>query len=89
MVEHTGRTSTASGNPSTLARDIAVLDEQGYALQKLEQRYPEANFIKWFWVGLALLFFVLLYPGLSGFAVPAQWAAFLSKLPGGKLMYGA
>ena len=60
-----------------------------YALQKLEQRYPEANFIKWFWVGLALLFFVLLYPGLSGFAVPAQWAAFLSKLPGGKLMYGA
>ncbi|MDP3447859.1 MAG: glycosyltransferase family 39 protein [Eubacteriales bacterium] len=60
-----------------------------YALQKLEQRYSEAHFIKWFWVGFAVLFFVLLYPGISGFAVPAEWAAFLSKLPGGKLMYGA
>ncbi len=60
-----------------------------YALQKLEQRYPEAHFIKWFWVGFAVLFFVLLYPGISGLAVPADWAAFISKLPGGKLMYGA
>ena len=60
-----------------------------YALQKLEERYPEANFIKWVWVGFAVLFFVLLYPGLSGLAIPAQWGAFLSKLPGGKLMYGA
>jgi len=60
-----------------------------YVLQKLEQKYPEANFLKWFWVGLALLFFVLLYPGISGLAVPANWAAFISKLPGGKLMYGA
>lgn len=60
-----------------------------YALQKLEQRYPEAHFLKWFWVGFAVLFFVLLYPGISGLAVPADWAAFISKLPGGKLMYGA
>ncbi len=60
-----------------------------YALQKLEQRYPEAHFLKWFWVGFAVLFFALLYPGISGLAVPADWAAFLSKLPGGKLMYGA
>ena len=60
-----------------------------YALQKLEQRYPEAHFLKWFWVGFAVLFFALLYPGISGLAVPAEWAAFLSKLPGGKLMYGA
>ena len=60
-----------------------------YALQKLEQRYPEAHFLKWFWVGFAVLFFVLLYPGISGLAVPADWALFISKLPGGKLMYGA
>lgn len=60
-----------------------------YALQKLEQRYPEAHFIKWFWVGFAVLFFVLLYPGISGLAVPAEWATFISNLPGGKLMYGA
>ena len=60
-----------------------------YALQKLEQRYPEAHFIKWFWVGFAVLFFVLLYPGISGLAVPSGWASFISNLPGGKLMYGA
>ena len=60
-----------------------------YALQKLEQRYPEAHFLKWCWIGFAALFFVLMYPGISGLAVPAEWAAFLSKLPGGKLMYGA
>jgi Gpi18-like mannosyltransferase len=60
-----------------------------YALQKLEQRYPEAHFLKWFWVGFAVLFFALLYPGISGLAIPADWASFISKLPGGKLMYGA
>jgi dolichyl-phosphate-mannose--protein O-mannosyl transferase len=60
-----------------------------YALQKLEQKYRDANFIKWVWIGFALLFFILLYPGLSGLPVPAGWASFLSKLPGGKLMYGA
>jgi len=60
-----------------------------YALQKLEQRYPEAHFIKWFWVGFAVLFFALLYPGISGLAVSGEWASFISNLPGGKLMYGA
>ncbi|NLI55202.1 MAG: phospholipid carrier-dependent glycosyltransferase [Clostridiales bacterium] len=60
-----------------------------YALQKLEQKYRDANFIKWVWIGFALLFFILLYPGLSGLPVSAGWASFLSKLPGGKLMYGA
>ena len=60
-----------------------------YALQKLEQKYPEVWFVKWVWVGVAVLLFALLYPGISGLAVPAGWAEFLSKLPGGKLMYGA
>ncbi len=61
-----------------------------YLLQKLEQKYgKDAAFIKWVWVGFALLFFILLYPGLSGFAVSSDWAAFIAKLPGGKLMYGA
>ena len=60
-----------------------------YALQKLEQKYREAWIVKWFWVGLAILFFVLLYPGISGLPVSAGWASFISNLPGGKLMYGA
>ncbi|MEA4869610.1 MAG: glycosyltransferase family 39 protein [Christensenella sp.] len=60
-----------------------------YALQKLEQKYRDAWFVKWFWVGLAILFFVLLYPGISGLPVSSGWASFISNLPGGKLMYGA
>jgi len=61
-----------------------------YLLQKMEQKYGrDAAFVKWVWVGFALLFFILLYPGISGLAVPADWAAFIAKLPGGKLMYGA
>ena len=61
-----------------------------YLLWKLEQRFGrDAAFLKWVWVGFALLFFVLLYPGISGLAVPADWAAFIAKLPGGRLMYGA
>ena len=60
-----------------------------YALQKLEQKYADARILKWFWVGLAILFFVLLYPGISGLPVSSGWAAFISNLPGGKLMYGA
>jgi dolichyl-phosphate-mannose--protein O-mannosyl transferase len=66
-----------------------ILMATGYALQKLEQKYPEAHFLKWFWVGFAVLFFALLYPGISGLPIPADWAAFLANLPGGKLMYGA
>lgn len=60
-----------------------------YALQQLEKKYRDAAFLKWFWVGLALLFFILLYPGISGLAISPEWASFLAKLPGGKLMYGA
>ncbi|HWQ06141.1 MAG TPA: glycosyltransferase family 39 protein, partial [Feifaniaceae bacterium] len=60
-----------------------------YALQKLEQKYADAAFLKWVWVGFALLFFVILYPGLSGLAVSPEWASFIAKLPGGRLMYGA
>jgi len=60
-----------------------------YALQKLEQKYRDARYLKWFWVGLAILFFILLYPGISGLPVSFEWASFISHLPGGKLMYGA
>ena len=60
-----------------------------YGLQKLERKYRDLNFVKWAWVGFAVLFFILLYPGLSGLPVPSGWASFIAKLPGGKLMYGA
>ncbi|MEG1524034.1 MAG: glycosyltransferase family 39 protein [Clostridia bacterium] len=60
-----------------------------YALQRVEERDKGCVFVKWVWIGLTLLFFVLLYPGLSGQPVSPGWAAFLHNLPGGTLMYGA
>ncbi len=60
-----------------------------YLLCWWEKKEPAYAFVKWAWLGLALLLFILLYPGLSGLPVDAAWAAFLKKLPGGLLMYGA
>lgn len=60
-----------------------------YLLQSAEKRYPKAKAIKWVWLAVAIVLFVLLYPGLSGYTVSAGWAAFIKRLPGGGLMYGA
>ena len=60
-----------------------------YALQKLDERYERLWFVKWMWLGFAIVLFMLMYPGLSGLPVSAEWAAVLHKLPGGKLFYGA
>ena len=60
-----------------------------YGLEKLDERYEGLWFVKWAWLAFAVLFFVLLYPGLSGLPIPAEWAAVLHQLPGGKLLYGA
>ena len=60
-----------------------------YLLQKGEERYPKLACVKWIWLGLAVLLFVLLYPGLSGLPIPAWWGAIIKHLPGGALMYGA
>ena len=60
-----------------------------YGLQKLDARFEGLAFVKWAWLAFAIVFFALLYPGLSGLMIPAQWAAALHQLPGGKLLYGA
>ena len=60
-----------------------------YLLQAAEQRESAYKYVKWVWIGAALLFFILLYPGLSGLPISNEWAAALHNLPGGKLMYGA
>ena len=60
-----------------------------YLLQWIEAAYPKAAALKWIWLGLAVLLFAALYPGLSGYPVSREWGAFLRRLPGGDLMYGA
>ena len=59
-----------------------------YFMYVLEERYPVLKRWKFVWLGFAVLMFVLLYPGISGLRISADWAAFLKCLPGGKLMYG-
>lgn len=60
-----------------------------YALWRWEERDDRVFAVKWIWLGFALLLFVLLYPGISGYPVSAAWAAVIKYLPGGGLMYGA
>ena len=60
-----------------------------YLLEREEERFAWLSRVKWVWLGLAVLLFALLYPGLSGLPIPAWWGAILKHLPGGALMYGA
>ncbi|MDD3921495.1 MAG: phospholipid carrier-dependent glycosyltransferase, partial [Eubacteriales bacterium] len=58
-------------------------------LRQAEQRFYRLSWVKWAWMGLAVLLFVLLYPGLSGLPIPDWYAGILKLLPGGGLLYGA
>ena len=61
-----------------------------YLLQSSEKRDPAGiRWVKWAWLTLAVVFFILLYPGLSGLPVSHAWADIIKVIPGGKLMYGA
>lgn len=45
---------------------------------------------KWAWLGIAAVFFLLLYPAASGLPMARTYAEFLEYvLPGGVLFYGA
>lgn len=59
-----------------------------YLLKSWEDRDPAAKPVKWVWLALALLLFILLYPGISGCPISYEWGAFLKKLPGGGMLYG-
>ncbi|MDL2258312.1 phospholipid carrier-dependent glycosyltransferase [Eubacteriales bacterium OttesenSCG-928-K08] len=58
-------------------------------LHRAESKNPDLKWVKWVWMGLAVLLFLLLYPGLSGLEIPLAYAKFLKWIPGGGLMYGA
>lgn len=60
-----------------------------YLVKEIEREHPEIKAVKWIWLGVAVLMFILLYPGISGLPIDATWAAFIKRLPGGGLMYGA
>ena len=60
-----------------------------YALHCWEERTARVAWVKWVWLAVALLLFIALYPGISGYPVSAEWASIIKHFPGGGLMYGA
>ena len=60
-----------------------------YYFGYLEKRYPKIWWLKWLWLGLAVLYFILIYPAISGLPASKGYAYFLEYfLPGGWLYYG-
>ncbi len=60
-----------------------------FMLQGWERKNPSVKWVKWAWMAAAVILFLLLYPGLSGYEIPIGYAQFLKYVPGGNLMYGA
>lgn len=60
-----------------------------YLLKHLEEGNSRWRRIKWIWLGIAVVYFVLMYPAISGLPTPMWYAGFLENvLPTGYLYYG-
>ena len=60
-----------------------------YLLYSLENRNPRHRWVKWAWLGLAAVFFILMYPAVSGVPTSQAYAYFIEHiLPGGWMYYG-
>ena len=59
-------------------------------LQHLEETGEVSGKIQWTWLGVAAVYFVLMYPAASGLPMPRLYAQFLEYvLPSGQLFFGA
>lgn len=59
-------------------------------LQHLEETGEVSGKIQWTWLGVAAVYFVLMYPAASGLPMPRLYAQFLEYvLPCGQLFFGA
>ena len=60
-----------------------------YLLYTLEQRGAVGKNWKWVWLGVAIVYFILLFPAISGIPTGFTYASFLENtLPAGYLYYG-
>ena len=60
-----------------------------YLFFLLEQENRRIAWIKWAWLGLAVVYFVLLYPAISGLPTSYGYAGLLANvLPASILYYG-
>jgi hypothetical protein len=60
-----------------------------YLFFLMEQENRKIHWIKWAWLGLAVVYFILLYPAISGMPTSYGYAGFLENvLPASILYYG-
>ena len=60
-----------------------------YLFFLLERENRKMHWVKWAWLGLAVLYFILLYPAISGLPTGYGYAGFLENvLPASVLYYG-
>ncbi|OQB24762.1 MAG: putative dolichyl-phosphate-mannose--protein mannosyltransferase [Firmicutes bacterium ADurb.Bin182] len=52
-----------------------------YVLMNFEEKIKRAAWIKWAWMGLVLLLFIVFYPALSGLEFPREYVQMLQWLP--------
>ena len=60
-----------------------------YLLFLMEREERRIHWIKWVWLALAVIYFILLYPAISGLPTGYGYAGFLENvLPASILYYG-
>lgn len=60
-----------------------------YLLNRLEISSGKMRYVKWVWLFIGLLYFVLMYPAISGLPCPKWYAYFIEHiLPTGQIYYG-
>lgn len=66
-----------------------ILLAAAYFVYRLEEKNPRLKWVKWVWLGLGLLYFLLLLPAISGIPIPTWYAKFIEYyLPGGNIFHG-
>ena len=60
-----------------------------YLLYRLEEQGKVGKYVKWIWLGIALVYFILLFPAISGIPTGFGYAGFIENtLPAGYIYYG-
>lgn len=65
-----------------------ILLAAAYWLFLLEEKNPKLKWVKWAWLGLGILYFLLILPAISGIPVTKEYATFIENfLPGGQVYH--
>lgn len=66
-----------------------ILLAGAFFVYNLERNNPKLKWIKWAWLALGILYFLLMFPAISGIPISRGYAGFLEyALPGGNIFHG-